>query len=330
MPEDKSSTDSGVPPVNGETLRPTIMKAPPARGRGAKAEASAPVPLPPAASGVARPTTLRGVRRERLAVTPRELRELAPEASAATCEAAVRVLAETVAERLDQRKAVLWGHDLQKTYGDEVTGTLALVQDPLAEQARAHVDRMTQLLGSIDLMAVCGHGKGGVLAGLARSMNDRIDTPGELAGALGELRLLLDRLGTATEGLAGLAHRLRQHAGDIDRIGGEVDATALAALFLARHFERDAPDLSRLLTDRAMSLTATMAQIRQGDSLHRLQLQQPLNLIGIIQNVALVTLPGFLTNLAALLALAKSRNVSPTEARDMSYQLRDVLNQFKT
>jgi hypothetical protein len=79
-----------------------------------------------------------------------------------------------------------------------------------------------------------------------------------------------------------------------------------------------------------MSLSATAAQMRQGDALHRLQLQQPLDLIGIIQNVALVALPGFLAGLAALLALATSRGASPTEARDMSWRLRDLLTQLTT
>ena len=330
MPEDKPSNGSGAPPGDGEALRPTVMKAPAARERGKKAVPSPPNPAPSVPSDLARPTALPGVRRERIDASPGELRALSPESSPGACEAAARLLAQTVAGTMSERKAVLWGHEAQKSYGDKVAGTLALVQDPLAEQARAHVDRMTQILGSIDLMAVCGHGKGGLLASLARSMNDRIDTPDELAGALDELRLLLERLGTATGKLAGLADRLHRHADAVGRIEGEVDAAALAALFLSRHFEREMPDLARRFADRAMSLTATVAQIRQGDAVHRLQLQQPLELIGLIQNVALVTLPGFLTGLAALLALAKSRGASPTEARDMSFQLRDILNQFTT
>ena len=341
MPEDKPSNGSGAPPGGG-ALRPTVMKAPAARQRGRKPEpvptpvpVALPVPVPmPAASAPApdpaRPTTVRGTRRERVAATPRELSALAPEATAATCQAAARLLAGTVVETMTERKAVLWGHDLQQAYGDLMGATLALAQDPLAEQARAHVDRMTQILAAIDLMAVCGHGKGGLLAHVVRAMNDRLDTPADLAQALGELQLLLERLGAATQRLAGLADRLQRHAGAIARLEGDVDAAALAALYLARHAEAEAPELSRRFTDRAMSLSATVAQIRQGDSLHRLQLQQPLDLISVIQNVALVSLPGFLTGLAALLALAKSRGASPTEARDMSYRLRDLLTQLKT
>ena len=328
MPQDKPSRDPAAPPGTGEALRPTVIKPPAAGARGRKAAPSA--AAPPTPREPSRPTALPGTRRVRIEASPRELRALSPEASAAVCEAAARLLEQTVADTMNERKAVLWGHELQKAYGDEVGATLALAQDPLAEQARAHVDRMTQLLASIDLMAVCGHGKGGLLSRLASSMNDRVDTPAELAGALGELRLLLDRLGDATASLATLADRLHQRAGAIDRIGRDVDAAAVAALFLARHFEREAPALARRFDDRATSLTATVAQIRQGDAVHRLQLQRPLDLIGVIQNVALVMLPGLLAAMAALLALAKSRGASPTEARDMSHQLRDILNQLQT
>lgn len=325
MPDDQPPSDAGAPPAAGEALRPTVMKAPPARTRRALVEPS-PAAAPPVA---AQPTALSGVRRERVAVSSRELHDFAPEATSAACADAARLLAGTVAETLDERKAVLWGHDAQVAYATAVAGTLSLAQEPLAQRARAHVDRMTQILAAIDLMAACGHGKGGLVASLARALNDRIDTPAELAGALAELRLLLDRLGAATGDLAGLADRLRRHAAAIDRIGHDVAAAALAARFLAQRIERDAPAVARRLVDRDIALTTTVAQIRQDDAIHRLQLQQPLALIALIQNVALLSLPGLLSSLAALQALAGARGASPTEARELAYQLQDVLQRLR-
>ena len=327
MPDDQPPSDAGAAPAAGEALRPTVMKPPPARARRSVAET--PLASPLQATG-ALPTAIRGVRRERVAVSARDLRALAPEASDAACAGAAGLLAETAPGTLNERQAVLWGHDVQKAYADAVAGTLAIAQDPLAERARAHVDRMAQILSAIDLLAVCGHGKGGVMAGLARAMNDRIDTPAELAGALAELRLLLDRLGAATSDLAGLADRLRQHGAQIARIEQDVEAAGLAARFLAQHVAHDAPDLARRFTDREMGLAATVAQIRQDDAIRRLQLQQPLDLIGLIQNVALVSLPGLLSGLATLLVLAKSRGASPTQARELAYQVRALVDQFQT
>jgi len=328
VPDDEASSGSDAPSGRDGTLRPTVMKLPAGRVRPSRGDA-VPAPVAPADASPERlPTTIPGVRRTTFEASPQALRAVAPEAAAGTCEAAASLLAAVPVGGMNERKAVLWGHALQKSYADAMAATLALVQDPLAGQARAHVDRMTQILAAIDLMAACGHGKGGLLARLASPLSDRIDTQARLAAALDELHVLLDHLGAATTGLADLADRLRRHAAAMDRIERDVEAAAVAALFLARHHEREAPELARRFTDRAMSLTATVAQMRQGDAVHRLQLQQPLDLIGVIQDVALVTLPGFLSGLAALLALAGSRGATPTDARDMHHQLRHVLNQL--
>jgi len=329
VPEEKPPTGPGAPPGQGEGLRPTVMKPPAARERAARPATAPPGTAPPVPTAL-RPTTIPGVRRERLGATPDDLRALSPGASPAACAAAARLLETVAADKMNERKAVLWGHELQKAHGEQVTAMLALAQDPLLELARGHVARMTEILGAIDLMAVCGHDRRGLLGGLARSMNDRIDTPAELAEALAELQQLLDRMSGEIERLVALAERLRQVAAASGRIDGEAEAAALAALFLAQLFAREAPELPQRFTARGMSLTATVAQLRQNDPLQRLQLEQPLQLVGVIQNVALVTLPGFLAGLGALLGLAKSRGASPTEARDMSYQLRDLLHQLKT
>jgi hypothetical protein len=273
---------------------------------------------------------VQGVRRERIVVTPRELRALSPGASAAACEAAARLIESFPAGKASERKAVLWGHELQKAYGVKVTGTLALAQDSRVEQARSHVARMMEILGAIDLMAVCGHERSGLFGGLTRSMNKRIDTPFELAAALEELQLLLNRLGATIDELLDLASRLRRHTSEISQIEAEVEAAALAALFFSSRFASDRPELSQRFTDRAMSLSATVAQVRESDPVQRLQIEQPLQLISTIQNVALVTLPGFISSMAALLMLAKTKGTSPTEARDVSYRLRDLLVQLKT
>ena len=269
-----------------------------------------------------------GVRRQRLAVELGELQALAPDAPASIHAAAVQLIREVVDDRMSDRKAVLWGHDAQKAYGERVTGTFSLAQDPVVEQARTWVNRMTTILGEIDLMAVCGHGKGGLLGSLAKAVGNRIDTPRELSSALDELRLLLERTGGAIDRLMQLKERLQQHVDAIARIEVDIEASALAALYLSGHFATKSPGLAHLFTERSMSLNATLAQMRQNSPVYRLQLQQPLQLIAAIQNVALVALPSCIAGMSALLALLSTRGASPTEARDMSYQLRDLIGQL--
>ncbi|GAB3374511.1 hypothetical protein GCM10027431_27140 [Lysobacter rhizosphaerae] len=313
------------PPQPGR-LQPTVMKPPKKRSRERKA--SSPAPDLPPAPGIATPTVVAGVRRQRIEVDIAGLRVLAPDAPAPVCQAALQMIREVVDSRMSERKAVLWGHEAQKAYGERVTGTFSLAQDPVVEQARAWVSRMTAILGAIDLMAVCGHGKGGLLGSVAKAMSNDIDTPRELSAALDELRLLLERTGAAIDRLLQLKERLQQQADAIGRIEVEIESAALAALFLSGHFAARAPELAQLFTERSMSLNATLAQMRQSSPIYRMQLQQPLQLIAAIQNVALVSLPGCIAGMSALLTLLSAKGASPTEVRDMSYQLRDLLSQL--
>jgi len=71
-----------------------------------------------------------------------------------------------------------------------------------------------------------------------------------------------------------------------------------------------------------MSLTQTVAQIRSGVSLREMQIEQPLRLIGAIQNVAIVTVPGYLGSVASLTTMLKSnRSLTPTETGELAYSI---------
>lgn len=318
-----------MPGPEGKGLRPTVIQPPARDARGRRRDASVPLSSQ-IAPQAGEPTVIAGVRRERIAVGPRELQALVPGATAAVCSAAVRLLEGVVVQKMTERKAVLWGHDAQKTYGDKVTGTLVLAQDPLVEQARSHVIRMMEILSAIDLMAVCGHDKPGLIGRVYKSMNGKVDTPAELGAAVNELTLLLNRMSAAIDRLLDQAEKLRQHAAEMARMEDQLAAAALAADFLSRHIAATDAHVAQRFAERSMSLTATLAQVGQTDAVRRIQIEQPLQLIGAIQNVALVSLPGFIAGLAALLTLTKTKGVSPTEARDMSYQLRDILSRLNT
>ncbi len=319
-------------PPDGEPLRPTVMKAPPPRERTEKKEKPAPAAAPAMApdappATVSGPTTVSGTRRERIEATLGAIQALSPASSVNTCKAAAQMIEAFPVGKANDRRAVLWGHELQKSYSERITKTLALAQEPLIEQARTHVARMMEILGAIDLMAVYGHGKSGIFGALTRSMNNSIDTAEELESALSELRLLVDRLGTAIERLLGLADRVREHADVIRQLESDMQAAAVAAVFLSDYFAHEQLELAQRFTDRAMSLTASIVQLQQGETVRRIQIEQPLQLINTIQNVALVALPAFIANLTGLLTATKK--ASFTEASDASHQLRDILMQLK-
>ena len=127
----------------------------------------------------------------------RDLQALSPGAAAVVYEQARALVGAFAVDKASQRKAILWGHDLQKAHGDLVTEMLTLARSPVLRQVEGYLARMMDILGSIDLMAVCGHGGGSVVGRLFQGINNRIDTPGELAQAQVELEQLLALMGGA-------------------------------------------------------------------------------------------------------------------------------------
>lgn len=259
------------------------------------------------------------------------LRTLSPGVRPAIAEEALRLARAVVPSRLSDRSVVLWGHKLQQDYTDLVSQTLKLTQSDVLRNVSAHVGRMIDILGAIDIEAVCGAAPAsGLLGGLFKSVNSRIDTPAELARARAELDHLLRLMSDAFGDLLGFKEALEAHSAKIAALGDAAEATALAALYLGGHLTGIAPELSQRFTERSMSLTQTVAQIRSGAALRAAQIEQPLQMIATIQNVALVMVPGWLGNIAALSGLIETRRQpNPTEAREMAHQLRTILQQFK-
>jgi hypothetical protein len=114
----------------------------------------------------------------------------------------------------------------------------------------------------------------------------------------------------------------------LDLVSEEIEATALAALFLSNHLQDSS--LAKRFMERSMSLTQTLAQIRQNDAIRKIQINQPLEMVNAIQNVALVMMPSLIGSLASITTLLQSRRVvSPTEAGELNDQLRNIFNQLK-
>ena len=335
MPEDKDDPTSSVtPPADHAKLRPTVIPSPGAvprktKSREGRPRAESANTSTPSTPAVGQPTAIPGVERRRIAVTTSELKALSPGAAPAVYERALELLGTFVVEKATERKAILWGHDVQKAYGDLVTQTLALSQSPLLRKVDGYLSRMMDILGSIDLMAVCGHGSGG-FAQLFKPVTRKIDTPGELRAAQAELDQLVRYLDSSLRELLDLKDKLEEHAGRINAIGVEVEAAALAALFLSRHVQKASGGLAQCFMERSMSLTQTLAQIRTGDSMREIQIEQPIRMVRVVQNVALVMMPGFLGSVAAALTLADRKSLTPTQAGELTYQLRDILRALQT
>jgi hypothetical protein len=300
------------------------MKRPAAAARSKK---PAPPSSPPAPAS-AQPTTIAGVKPERFQVDVDELHQLAPTASQEVRARALRLLQALTVNMLTRHRAQRWGQEAQQACQDRFGRGAVPASAPFVDQARAAVSRMTDVLGAIDLKAVCGHAKGGLLGGLARTMSRQVDTPAKLADAVDELRSLLQGLDADVGRLLALKDGLRQRAGGFEQIQLELEAATLAARFLSSRLAGNEPAVAQQFAECSLSLAATLAQSRQGDNAYQTHIRRPLQLIDAIQNVALTRLPAFINELAALQALAKSGQAFPAEALNMSYRLRDIIHQL--
>ena len=325
-----------MPPTK-DKLRPTVIGAPGASLRtpaGAAPQAQdvlSPTRRVPAATPVVRqPTAIPGAERKRIEVAVSDLQALSPGAAAGVYQQARALVGAFVVDKASQRKAILWGHNLQQVHGDLVTEMLALARSPVLRQVEGYLARMMDILGSIDLMAVCGHGGDSLVGRLFQGINSRIDTPGELAQAQAELEQLLALMGGALAPLLDLKDRLLRLSGSMEGTAAQVEASAIGALFLAERLRQDDAALAQSFVERSMSLTQTLAQMRQAGSTQELQIEQPIRLIGAIQNVALVVMPAFIGSIASIATLGASKTtISPTEAGELAYRLRDIISQLK-
>ena len=325
-----------MPPTK-DKLRPTVIGAPGASLRtpaGAAPQAQdvlSPARRVPAATPLVRqPTAIPGAQRKRIEVAVSDLQALSPGAAAGVYEQARALVSAFVVDKASQRKAILWGHNLQQVHGDLVTEMLALARSPVLRQVEGYLARMMDILGSIDLMAVCGHGGDSLVGRLFQGINSRIDTPGELAQAQAELEQLLALMGGALDPLLDLKDRLLRLSGSMEGTAAQVEASAIGALFLSERLRQGDAALAQCFVERSMSLTQTLVQMRQAGSTREIQIEQPIRLIGAIQNVALVVMPAFIGSIASIATLSASKTtISPTEAGELAYRLRDIISQLK-
>jgi hypothetical protein len=317
-----------VPPPANDKLRPTVIGAPgislssPAGAAPSPARGTAPPP-------VRQPTAMPGAKRTRIEVATSELEALSPGAAPLVYQQAQALVGGFVADKAAQRKAILWGHDRQKAHGDLVTEMLALARSPVLRQVEGYLARMMDILGSIDFIAVCGHGSKSVVSRMFQGVNSRIDTLDELANAQSELERLLALMGAALDPLLDLKDRLLRLSESMEEAAVQVEGLAMGALFLSERFRQDDAALAQRFVERSMSLTQTLAQMRQVGSTRDLQIEQPIRMIGAIQNVALVVMPAFIGSIASIATLsARKTKVSPTEAGELAYRLKDIINQL--
>lgn len=312
---------------NASPLRPTVIK--PSRERRAVHHA-APEPIVDVTKspGTMRPTAIPGVQRRRLEVTAGDLARISPLTDKDVLRRAVVILQEVVADAATERSAILWGHALQEEYSRSVSRMLELSHDPVMVKAAGYVNRMSSILAAIDLKAIAEVTPG--VGQYLKRLNQRIDTPEELDEARFELDQLVALMANTMTPLLSVKDAIERQVAETEHLAGEIEAMALAAEYLASRPSPKKPELTRIYTDRGISLTQTLAQIQETAALRGAQAAQPLSLITAVQEIALVTVPGWLSSLGAMTTMLRNqRRPTPTEASELDHRLRHILQQLK-
>lgn len=278
-------------------------------------------------SRVSQPTAFPGVERKKLSVRPSDLRQAFPGSNSKIYDIAASLLNEISVDMVTERNAILWGNDVQRSYGELVDQSLTYSQDPVLAKVQRYLNRMLDILGTIDILGVCGHNSGGAIANLTKQMNKKVDTPKELGESQNELGLLIRYMNDSLEELLDLKDKLGKLSKQLGKLEDDIEAYALVAMFLSK--EPQLQSFAVRYEERSMSLTQTLAQIRQNDVIRKIQIEQPLSLVNSIQNVVLVMVPGLISSIASVLMLQQSRVVSITEASEVSDELRKIVDLLK-
>nr|WP_295111213.1 hypothetical protein [uncultured Caulobacter sp.] len=271
-------------PKAPKRLRPTIIAAPAKR-------------VKPMAATM--PTVIPGVARKRIAVRSADMARLCPGVASHTAARAVRFVDGFVVEDARERHVVEWGQATQERAAallDAPEFSLADVPD----QARGYVGRIAAVLAALD-----------------------IDTPRRRAATRAELEKLLCLTQAVLGTLRDFQTALDDQARRFSEVSLEIEAAALAALFLSEHLAPLRPELSRDFLRREMSLTQTALAIRGGQFERDSQLQHTRALVATIQDVVLVSLPDCL----AALGRARSR-LNPTEAGELEHSFRAIVRKL--
>lgn len=311
--------------------QPTLMSMPPRRAAAAADRDQVILPIGGAPGAVTAPTAIPGVERKRIDVRPEDIAGSVPGASSAALAAAARLVRNFAIDGARDRDIVLWGHDLQQSYGSLVSQTLELGQAEILTKVAAYLDRMTSILASIDLEGIGRIAPTQSILGqfLGRS-NARIDSGEEFEAARREVDQLVELMAGSLERLLVLKESLERQSRRIDDLGDAVEAAAYAAAFLSKQLRAQKPSFADRFDERSMGLTQTLAQLRESKALREVHIERPLGLIAAIQNVALVAVPGLILSVAALAATTSATHVAtPTEVGELKYRLAGILQHLK-
>ncbi len=325
------------PTVMGGSVQkvgPTVFKASEERKAGPTrigAANSAPSFPEPDWPQTFKPSAMPGTIRSRISVTLSDLEKVQARIQQPVLTRAIQMVQEFSPDAATISSAVLFGSDIQERHNALVTEGLKLARSEIFAKASRQIGRMMEILRLIRLEKVFGKRSGGFLSRTLKRASQEIDTPEELEDAEREIEQIVALVNNSIGKLLELKAEAESLSAEIEKIRLESEAASVAALYIADYLaKRSRPDIASRFTERSVSLTATSAQIQGGSSIRLLQIEQPLQLISVVQNVVLVTLPGLIASISAMQTMLKGANQpTVTQIDELGDQIRQILDSIK-
>ncbi len=275
------------------------------------------------------PSAIPGSVRKRIPVKREGLKIKFPNLKEPVLDAVVRIVEATRQDELDQVDVITWGQHLQEKHNNLVTETLKLLGSEVIQKSTSYINRMMEILSSIRLEKVFEKGAG-LFAKIMRAATPEIDTLPSLEEALREIDQLTLLMRDCISSLVDLSKSLEGNSRTLAELSDDVEAGLTAALVVADYFRNiSREDLAQRLEDRAASLTLTLGQIRSGSFSRDNQIEQPMRMTTIIQQVVFNTLPVWMESVANLKGRHGSKQTNPTEIGETSRILNSLKQQLR-
>jgi hypothetical protein len=268
---------------------------------------------------IIKPSVMPGMIRKGLDVSVAELEKTFPGTSRETLDQTARILKDTIVESLGAVSCSQWGYEVQARYNELVNESLALASVKTVQDGARHNSRLYALLSEV-AQAFRDNGPHDFAF-----WKKQVTPQEKFEDAHDELEQLRGLLGNALPVLRAIQTRLEKLSHESLRLATELDASGIAAHYVADTLGAG-DDRSSHLMDQSVSLTKTIAHIREGILLRQESVQEIDALADRIQESVLTTLPAWIEKATLVF---HNPSATDTERYTLRQGLEDIVRQLK-
>jgi hypothetical protein len=270
-------------------------------------------------SSAKRQSVMPGTVRKTLKVEINELKQKFPATDIKVLRAAEVILGRIVVETLSNTQCVQWGVDIQKKHTSIVDESLKLTENKTVQDSLRHMGRLYEILDSIASRFSSSDQGLKFWKKLKSPWEDFNDNRAEID----QIRNILSNAGAA---ITDIETKLKQLSNKSTQLIVDLDASSIASEYLSGMQGMQESKSSPLLA-RSMALKQTVAHIKQGVTLRQANVNDISGLAMNIQDVILITLPGWIEKVALI---GRKRTQTETESYGVKQGLDAILDKIKT